>query len=198
MKGSAFLATDAFGRPGPGRSPGRSLPSFCRHRKKGPAGEAVEEMSHKITEKGTGRNETQNRKPPRSRNGLRPVLKERNRRRERLLGAPAAGYRPVSFRPPWLSLRENRQKEITSPAFPKTILFPGGGLLKAVLVSRQSLSFYALVRLRGSRVGYDGGGTPLSLPAGSDQGLRGPGPAARKPGRAGRGCAPQRGLTTDC
>ena len=38
-------ATDAFGRPGPGRSPGRSLPSFCRHRKKGPAGEAVEEMS---------------------------------------------------------------------------------------------------------------------------------------------------------
>ena len=38
-------ATDAFGRPGPGRSPGRSLPSFCRHRKKGPAGEAVEEMT---------------------------------------------------------------------------------------------------------------------------------------------------------
>ena len=52
-------ATDAFGRPGPGRSPGRSLPSFCRYRKKGPAGEAVEEMPHKITEKGMGRNETQ-------------------------------------------------------------------------------------------------------------------------------------------
>ena len=47
-----FLATDAFGRPGPGRSPGRSLPSFCRYRKKGPAGEALEEMPFKITEKG--------------------------------------------------------------------------------------------------------------------------------------------------
>ena len=40
-----FLATDAFGRPGPGRSPGRSLPSFCRYRKKGPAGQALEVMS---------------------------------------------------------------------------------------------------------------------------------------------------------
>ena len=55
----------------------RSLPSFCRHRKKGPAGEAVEEMTHQITEKGMERNENQKGKPPRSRNGLRPVLKER-------------------------------------------------------------------------------------------------------------------------
>ena len=36
----------------------RSLPSFCRYRKKGPAGEAVEETPHKITEKGMERNET--------------------------------------------------------------------------------------------------------------------------------------------
>ena len=36
---------------------GRSLPSFCRHRKKGPAGQALEEMPFKITEKGMERNE---------------------------------------------------------------------------------------------------------------------------------------------
>ena len=112
-----------------------------------------------------------NRKPPRSRNGLTACLEGQNIEKGKAFGAPAAGYRPVSFRPPWLSLRENRQKEITSPAFPKTILFPGGGLLKAVLVSRQSLSFYALVRLRSSRVGHDGGGTPLSPAAAGDQGL---------------------------
>ena len=34
-----------------GNPPGRSLPSFCRYRKKGPAGEAVEEMTYKITGK---------------------------------------------------------------------------------------------------------------------------------------------------
>ena len=58
-------------------------------------------------------------------------------------------------------------------------MIPGGGLLKAVLVSRLSLSFYTLVRLRSSRVGPDGGGTPLSPAAAGDQGLRSPGPAAR-------------------
>ena len=97
-------------------------------------------------------------------------LEGQNIEKGKAFGAPAAGYRPVSFRPPWLSLRENRQKEITSPAFPKTILFPGGGLLKAVLVSRQSLSFYALVRLRSSRAGPDSGGTPQpgrAIPSGT-------------------------------
>ena len=41
----------------------RSLPSFCRYRKKGPAGEAVEETPHKITEKGMERNEPKKENP---------------------------------------------------------------------------------------------------------------------------------------
>ena len=44
----------------------RSLPSFCRHRKKGPAGEAVEEMPFKITEKGIERNKPHRLESPRN------------------------------------------------------------------------------------------------------------------------------------
>ncbi len=43
--------------------------------------------------------------------------------------------------------------------------------MEVVLVSRQLLPFYTFVRLHSSRAGHDSGGTPLSLPAGSDQGL---------------------------
>ncbi len=51
--------------------------------------------------------------------------------------------------------------------------------MRAVLVSRQLLPFYTLVRLRSSRVGHDGGGTPLSPAAAGDQGLRALGWAAQ-------------------
>ena len=41
----------------------RSLPSFCRHRKKGPAGEAVEEMTGKLQKRGGEEREPKGKSP---------------------------------------------------------------------------------------------------------------------------------------
>ena len=163
------------------------MPSFCRYRKKGPAGEAVEEMTGKLQKRGGEERGRSNRSraapaapfhsqaahkikretPQHSKNARPPYrwtgcFEGKKLQRERLLGAPATAQRKNSFWPPCLSLRENRLPGKTFPAFQKAVLIPGGGLLKAVLVSRLSLSFYTFVRLRSSRAGPDGGGTPLS------------------------------------
>ena len=85
-----FLATDAFGRPGPGRSPGRSLPSFCRHRKKGPAGEAVEEMPGKLQKRGGEEREPKG-KTPKFKKRPAACLEGKKLQRERLLALPRLG-----------------------------------------------------------------------------------------------------------
>ena len=54
----------------------RSLPSFCRYRKKGPAGQALEEMPFKITEKGIERTQPKKKNPHIQETAYRPLLKE--------------------------------------------------------------------------------------------------------------------------
>ena len=99
-----FLATDAFGRPGPGRSPGRSLPSFCRHRKKGPAGQAVEETTGKLQKRGGEEREPKG-KSPKFKKRPAACLEGKAPQRERKT-LPRLRKIKVSFRPPCLSLRE--------------------------------------------------------------------------------------------
>ena len=196
----------------------RSLPSFCRYRKKGPAGEAVEEMPGKLQKRGGEERARSNRSraapaapfhsqaankikrenPQHSKNARPPYrwtgcFEGKKLQRERLLALPRPGIGQSHSGRRGCHFEKTACREKTFPAFQKAVLIPGGGLLKAVLVSRLSLSFYTLVRLRSSRVGPDGGGTPLSPAAAGDQGLRALGWAARWPGRAWRGLRPAEG-----
>ena len=68
----------------------RSLPSFCRHRKKGPAGEAVEEMTGKLQKRGGEEREPKG-KSPKFKKRPAACLEGKNLQRERLLALPRVG-----------------------------------------------------------------------------------------------------------